>query len=71
MVEDISENHHNVHTRLNTSNGNSTFCIKTNYYKLFPLEKKTLIILRRDAPLNRLMETKPKVTSYTLTMLVN
>ena len=31
MVEDISENHHNVHTRYKTSNGNSTFRIKTNY----------------------------------------
>ena len=61
MVENISENHHNVYTRQNTSNGNSTFCIKTNYSKLFPLEKNTLVVLRRDVLLNRLMATKPWV----------
>ena len=31
MVEEISENHRNVHTKWNTSNGNSTFRTKMNY----------------------------------------
>ena len=36
---------------LDTSNGNSTFRIKTNYWKLFPLEKNTVLIFetRRSA----------------------
>ena len=45
MVEVISENHHNAHTRQNTSNVNSTFRIKTNYQKLFPLEKKNIVLI--------------------------
>ena len=44
MVQDISENHHNVHTRENTPNGNSRFRIKTSYWKMFPLQKNIVLI---------------------------
>ena len=44
MVEDISENHHNVHTRENTYNGKSRFRIKTRHWKLFPLQKNIVFI---------------------------
>ena len=44
MVQDISENHHNVHTKENTPNGNSRFRIKTSYWKMVPLQKNIVLI---------------------------